>query len=282
MSEQRDNRSVLTGNLPPPHAQAVPKSDSLDEVPVELIPLPSGGKVYPTDTTLHGRTEVEIKSMTTSEEDILTSQALAKKGTMLSTLIRACLMDKSIDPADLIIGDRYAILLAIRITGYGQHYSDTVECTECGVPTTRQFDMAQFPLKRLDIEPVRPGENLFSYKLPRSGKVVEFKFMTGRDEEDMHITETRQKKLGLPAGNQNVTSALIRSVVSVNGVTDGGKIANFIRNMNAGDSLALRQYMGEHQPGMQFVQEQTCGACGHIEEVDMPLGLGFLWPNAKR
>lgn len=279
MSEQRDNRSVLTGTAP---TQPVQKADDLDDVPSVTIPLPSGGKVYPVESSLHGRETIDIREMTTKQEDILTSQALAKQGTMVSTLIRSCMMDKSINPADLIVGDRYAILLAIRITGYGQHYSDTVECTECGTPTTRQFDMAKFPLKRLEIEPVRPGENLFSFTLPRSKKVVEFKFLTGHDEEDMHVTEIRQKKLGLPAGNENVTSSLIRSVVSVNGVTDGNKLSNFVRNMNAGDSLALRQFMGTAQPGMQFVQEQTCGACGHIEEVDMPLGLGFLWPHAKR
>ena len=57
--------------------------------------------------------QVEIKYMTAREEDILTSRALIKKGTVLSELVRSCLIDKSIDPEMLISGDRNAIMTAL-------------------------------------------------------------------------------------------------------------------------------------------------------------------------
>lgn len=257
--------------------------DPLLEVPIELVPLPSSGKVYPVNSALHGKTELEIYEMGTQQEDILTSPALAKKGTMLTELMRSCLVDRAIDPADMIAGDRYALLAAIRITGYGPQLSAKVVCSECDAETERSFNIAGFNVKRLLIDPVAVGQNLFSFVLPRSKRTVEFRFMTGRDEEDMHVADQRQKKLGLTGGTStNITGALVRTVVSVDGVNDPTRVANFVRSMNAGDSLALRSYMGENQPGIEFREEQTCSACGHVEEVDCPMGIGFLWPRLKR
>ena len=59
------------------------------------------------------------------------SPALIKAGTAITALIRSCLVDKRIDPADMIAGDRNALVFAIRITGYGHEYDATVECPEC-------------------------------------------------------------------------------------------------------------------------------------------------------
>jgi len=46
------------------------------EIPVEAVPIPSAGQVYPAGSSLHGRDRLEIKAMTAREEDILASRAL--------------------------------------------------------------------------------------------------------------------------------------------------------------------------------------------------------------
>ena len=73
------------------------KDDFGLEIPTELVPLPSCGKVYPDHHPLHGQEAVEIRPMTAREEDILTSRALIKKGTVITELIRSCLINKSIN-----------------------------------------------------------------------------------------------------------------------------------------------------------------------------------------
>lgn len=263
--------------------QKLASKDPLFEVPIEIVPLPSGGKVYPVGSPLHGRTELEILSMTAKHENILTSPALAKKGTMLTELMRACLVDRSIDPDSMIVGDRYALLAAIRVTGYGPHLqAQDVECSECGARTDRTFDIREFELKRLEIDPIVPGQNLFAFVLPRSKRKVEFRFMTGADEQDMHVADQRMKKLGAAAASDNVTGMLVRTLVSVDGIADPARVAGFVMNMSAFDSLALRSYMGDVQPGLEFKQKLACTACGHVEEVACPLDAGFLWPKLKR
>jgi hypothetical protein len=257
------------------------KADFGLEIPHELVPLPSSGKTYPVGSPLHGMDVIEIKAMTAKEEDILTSRALLKKGTVVSELIKSCLIDKSVNALDLLSGDRNALMVAIRVTGYGPEYNVEMECGECGVKSPHSFDLGSLPIKRLEIEPVQSGTNVFEFLLPYSKKVVKFKFMTGRDEEEIMQLAEKQKKLALGA-ESNVTTNLLYSVLSVDGVEDRGKISNFIKSMPARDSLALRNYVKDNEPGIEMKQHTVCNACGHGEEVSMPLGVTFLWPSAGR
>lgn len=288
MSEEREHRNqVFAGNAAVD--QRITSYTAVDrvkaefglDIPVEVVPLPSAGKVYPSEHSLHLSDKVEIRAMTAREEDILTSQALLKKGTVITELIKSCLVDKSVNPVDLLTGDRNALMVAIRITGYGAEYDAEIECSECSTKSKQQFDLAALPIQSLDIDPVSPGQNVFEFKLPHSKKVVKFKFMSGRDEEEIAATQARQKKLGM-ATDSTVTTNLLYSIVSIDGIEDRSKIASFVKMMPARDSLALRNYIRDNEPGVLMKQEVTCPSCGHIEEVNMPIGVSFLWPSARR
>ena len=62
-------------------------------VPTEFVELPSQGKFYPEGHPLRGQEVVEIKFMTTKQEDILTSQALIKRGLAIDSLIDSLFVD---------------------------------------------------------------------------------------------------------------------------------------------------------------------------------------------
>jgi len=249
------------------------------DIPLETVPLPSSGKVYSQNSSLFNVETVEIRSMTAREEDILTSRALLKKGTVISELIRSCLVDRTISPNDLLSGDRNALMVAIRITGYGSDYNAEIECNECGAKTQHEFNLADLPVRRLSLSPISPGVNVFEYVLPKSRKNVKFRFLMGRDEEEIMAMNEKQKKLGLST-ESNITTNLMHTIVSIDGIEDRAKISNFIRLMPARDSLALRNYIKENEPGVLMKQETTCSACGHTEEVTIPLGINFLWPQS--
>lgn len=257
------------------------RSDFGLDIPVELAPLPSRGLLYPVNSSLHGKEVVEIRAMTAREEDILTNRALLKKGTVITELIRSCLIDRSIDPTTLIAGDRNALMVAIRVTGYGQEYDAEIVCgnDECEVKAPRQFNLGALEIQRLSIEPVQPGQNLFEFKLPVSKKTVKFRFLTGRDEEESALMQERQKKAGLNNTNA-VTTNLMHTLVSVDGVEDRTKIAKFVSMMPARDSLELRNYIKNNEPGIKMKQEVECPKCGHVEEVVIPINTQFLWPSA--
>jgi len=292
-TEDREQRNaVFTGAAPVPPAGIDPRTPMQSaadkvkaefglDIPLETVPLPSSGKVYPQSSLLHNSETVDIRAMTTREEDILTSRALLKKGTVITELIKSCLVDRNINPNELLGGDRNALMVAIRITGYGPEYNAEIECQECGTKSPHEFNLGELPVKRLEIEPVQAGVNLFEFVLPKSRKLVKFRFLTGRDEEEIMTMSEKQKKLGLST-ESNVTTNLMHAIVSIDGVEDRVKISNFIKHMPARDSLALRNYIKDNEPGVVMRQETSCPSCGHSEEVAMPLGVNFLWPSAGR
>lgn len=50
----------------------------------------------------------------------------------------------------------------------------------------------------------------------------------------------------------SITNKLIMSVVNINGITDRKFITNYVMGMNVRDSSALRKYITEHEPGIDF------------------------------
>lgn len=259
----------------------VMRDDFAYEVPVETVPLPSLGTVYSTESPLYRQETIDIKAMTAKEEDILTSRALIKKGTVITHLLKSCLMDKRVDPDEMLTGDRNALMTAVRITGYGADYRVEVDCPACGEKSKQDFDLTQLPIKRLTIPPVAEGANLFEFLLPVSKKRVRFKFLTGADEAELAVVQERKKKQGMAADNL-VTQRLMFSVQSVEGITDKTKIATFIRNMPARDSLELRRHIDNNEPGVEMKSWMDCPSCLEHSEVRLPIGAAFFWPDTDR
>jgi hypothetical protein len=256
------------------------KDDFGYEVPVESIPLPSSGIIYPPETGLFGKETLEIRAMTAKEEDILTSRALIKKGTVITELIKSCLVDKTINVDDMIAGDRNAVMTALRITGYGSDYNVQVDCPECGSANKKTFMLTDLPIKRLGIQPVVEGANLFEFDLPMTGKKVQFKFLTGKDETEMSTIAERQKKQGMKLDSL-ITSRLQYSIVTIDGINERNKINMFVKNMPARDSLALRKFIDSNEPGIEMKSWMQCDSCDEHAEVSLPLGASFFWPDAE-
>ena len=248
-------------------------------VPAAEVPLPSQGLVYAVGSPLHGKESLQIKAMTAKEEDILTSRALLKSGKALDTLLRSCVLEKDIDLDSLLTGDRNALLVSIRITGYGADYKVATECPACGEKAEHEFDLSSLEIKRLGAEPAALGTNEFSFALPVSKKTVKFKLLTGADEKDLSTTIDRMRKLS--GGLESViTTRLMTQITSVDGESDKGKLSSLIRNMHARDSRELRGYMDKISPGVNMNQLFSCPSCKEESVVEVPMGTEFFWPKA--
>ena len=93
-------------------------------IPTEVVDLPSKGHFYVEGHPL-SKGKVEIKYMTAREEDILTSQNLIQRGTVIDVLLQSLIVDKKIKIDDMLIGDKNAIMVAARILWYGKEYHFT-------------------------------------------------------------------------------------------------------------------------------------------------------------
>ena len=274
----RDSNEIFGGMRGMP-SRNVMSEDFGYEVPVEAVPLPSRGLVYAEDSAMSGQETIDIRAMTAKDEDILTSRALIKKGTVITHLLQGCIINKAIDVEDMLIGDRNAIMTALRVTGYGPDYEVKVECPACGEQSKQVFDLSQLPIKRLGTPPVAEGINLFEVQLPVTKKRVRLKFLTGKDEREITITEERKKKQGSKADNL-VTQRLKYAITSIEGIEDKTKIGMFISNMPARDSLFLRRWLDDNEPGIDMKAWMECSHCDEHSEVSLPMGASFFWPDA--
>ena len=285
MSDERSDRSkrneVFSANNPQGlPSRNVMKDDFGFEVPVETVPLPSRGVTYPADSPMYGKEVVSIKAMTAREEDILTSKALIKKGTVISELLKSCVVDDGFDPDHALTGDRNALMVALRITGYGAEYKVEVDCPACGQRSKQSFNLSELPIKRIQIEPISPGANLFECELPLTKKTVRWRFLTGIEEKEIGQLQERKKKQGQLNDNL-VTTRLTYSIQAIDGITDKTKIGFFIRNMPARDSLFLRKYIDKNEPGIDMKSWMDCPSCLESSEVKLPLGASFFWPDSE-
>lgn len=250
------------------------------EVPVETVPIPSEGKVYQPGTTLHNRQILEIKAMTAQEEDILASRALIQTGTVITHLIQSCLIDKTVDVNEMLVGDRNALMISVRITGYGSDYEAESTCPECSEKSNQNYMLTDLGINRLEINPVQPGANLFEFVLPVTKKVVHFRFLTGKDEEDRSLKAERMKKImpGMQVENL-VTSRLEQTIVSVDGITDRAQISQFVKKLPALDSRKLRAFIDKNEPGIDMSVWMKCPHCSESSQVMLPIGVSFFWPE---
>lgn len=268
------------GEVQPISSQQYAKQELGLDIPVDAVPLPSAGRVYPEGHALHNKDRVEFRAMTAREEDILMSRAYIKKGTVITELIKSCLMDKSVNVNDMISGDRNALMVAIRVSGYGREYNPVFNCPSCGVQNELQVDLADLGIKPLGLQPASDNVNLFHFQLPMTKKTVGFKFLTGEEEERILQSLEMKKKKGIQ--NENlITTRLLSSIVEIDGVTDRSKIAKFVQFMPARDSLALRKYIDENEPGVDMTVEFMCQNCDHAADIALPMGPTFFWPNAR-
>ena len=262
---------------PPP--QTVNEGGFSFVVPTEFVELPSEGKYYPEGHPLYGETSIEIKQMTAKEEDILTSRTLLKKGVALDRVLASVIVDKSIDPDSLLVGDRNAIIIATRVSGYGNNYSTKVTCPACGEVQEYAFDLnnAEFYSGgdgTLGV--VNNNNGSFDVILPKTGVTASFRLLTGYDEKSLMSGSELDKKQKV---ERNVTRQLSSMLVAANGDTSAQAINYLVDNLPSIDSRHLRLAYRQTAPNIDLTQNFECSACDHEQDMEVPLSADFFWPD---
>lgn len=249
-------------------------------VPTEMVDLPSKGQLYPNGHPLCGKDSVEIKFMTAKEEDILTSKALIKKGVAIDRMLQSLIIDKNIKVEDLLLGDKNALTVAARVSGYGEDYEISVSCPGCEAKSKHTFNLSLLENKKTtaldELGVRRTDKGTFEVRLLKTKVDVEFRLLTGKDEAET-ITEMTSKTIKKEEANS--TSQLKRIIVSVNGETNRNVINNFVDSLPVVDAKLLRGVVREITPDIEMKQHFECGSCGHEEEVEVPFTVEFFWPK---
>ena len=246
------------------------------EFSTEIISLPSQGKCYPETNPLSSG-NIELKYMTAREEEILTSQSLIKKGVVLDKLFEAIIVDKKVNPDDILLGDKNAIMLATRILGYGPEYKIQIQ-TSTGENETIKVDLGKVQTKDIDFSKLT-SDNRYTFKTS-TGNVLVFKLLTHGDEKRIDADVNAMKRLSNDSMGGELTTRYRYMIVSVDGNEDTKSITDFINNkFLSKDTKAFREHLKVIQPDIKMEFDYTDPETGETEVRSIPMGVNFFWPT---
>ena len=259
-------------SAPSLHGETVtPGNTKIGNTAFDIIPLPSEGKIYPSR-----KASIKVAYLTASDENVLTSPNLIDSGEFMDILFNNKILDEHITYKDLHTGDRNAIMIWLRATGYGPMYPVIMIDPETGEEFEHEIDLSKLPIKKLGATPDKDG--LFDFRMPVSGKLIKFKLLTVGDLERIEeVLKYEKETLGVKVNN-SVTYNLEKSIIEVDGNRDLAFIRDFAQNLRVGDSRGLRKYIDEIESGVDLSLKIRTPGGGSIDTF-LPLTRKFFWPD---
>ena len=244
--------------------------------PTMLVDLPSRGLLYPEGHPLNGKESIEIKYMTTKEEDILLNESFVKAGIVLEKVVESVLLDKKIKVESLLNCDKTAIQIACRSNAYGEKYEFDYVCTNCEHKNIGVVDLNEIKHYDVDFDKISQ-DNGIMITLPMTKAVIRAKVLTGQDDIEVQKRIKQKKKHNLP---EEILIERYRQIfVSVNDNQDPLFISSFVKNMPLRDSKYFMKNYAAALPGVDFTFEAECSKCETINKGGVPVGLSFFYPE---
>lgn len=264
----------LVNNIQPvldvqPNKKSTPITEPDYDSDYDLITLPSEGVVY---KNIKGT--IKLSFMNAADENILTNPNLIRSGKFLEVLITRKVLEPNFNYRDLLVGDRDAIMIWLRATGYGNMYPIEVMDPNTLEEFKTEIDLSTLKTKKLNVKP--DGEGLFDFTLPTSGKKVKFKLLTVGDMEDL---EAYSEELGEDSLNYDLaTFSLERQLVEVEGDRNPANLKAFIKRMRLGDSRAFKKQVNSIECGIDLNLTVQAPGGGQVKTF-FPLNTSFFWPE---
>jgi hypothetical protein len=220
----------------------------------------------------------EVRYFTTKEEELLGRGGDAR--IMINALLAACVRLPGNFPHDeLLITDRMAALLAVRVLSYGSSYNFRFRCSACGQQTSGTVDLlGDLTTKNPDPALTEP----IPLVLPITKIPVFARFLRGVDEEAIVKYAKRMKQASeAEGGDPSSIHRLARQMVKI-GDKDLPILERevLIRDLPMADTVAFRNTMDDLESGIDLTVRPTCKMCSAENELQMPFDLEFFRPSS--
>ena len=280
-NSRRAKQAPSPGGAPlPPQPQAQNNPFGLSfVVSTETVKLPSKGRFYPESSSLHGVAELQIKHLTAKEEDILANEDNLARGDVFDVLINSILIDKSIDSSELLEGDKMALLIAARITGYGSDYVIEGLCPACKKVNQFTFNLEECLEEQENTLPEGVTEEDGVFRFAGETENLEFGIRVLNSADKDYLSKQKDRRGELRINGSETIDFLNMVVVDVNRVTDTALLNKLFDVLSIADVRKIKSNYAKISPSVNIVQSVECSGCGHVSERQVPFSLGFFWPE---
>jgi hypothetical protein len=241
------------------------------KTPYDIIELPSQGLLYP-----NKKSKVKVEFLTAMDENILSSPNISENESIVDILVKRKVKDLGFDIDELLTGDKLALIIFLRVSGFGEKYTQMVWDKDLNKAVEGEIDLTKLNHKKLSVTPDENG--LFDFTLPKSQQKIKFKLLTTKDEK---IVEQKNNSLQERTNSKENFTPILRleqSIQSIDGETDKMKLSNTIKRMNIMDIRKLNKYIGDIEPGIDFkTVARTPG--GASIDCFLRITSSFFWPE---
>ena len=241
------------------------------KIPYDVVELPSQGLLYKSK-----KKSVKVEYLTAYDENILTSPNIINTGKVIDVLLERKIKDLDFSPNDLLEGDRMAILIFLRATAFGESYTQPVIDPSSHKVVEGIINLVELEQKKLTVNPDKNNE--FDFVLPNSKKYIKFRFLTGKDEDEINKTDEELMTRNSSNISSKTTLRLDRAIMEIDSVRDKMKLSNTIKNLTILDIRSLNKYISELEPGIDFKTVARIPGGGSVDTF-LRINKNFFWPD---
>lgn len=232
-----------------------------------------------------------VRNLKGAEANMLADKATARRLLTFDKILEACwietaeggqltdryMHDGKVQWGRVLLGDRFEVLLAIRIATLGPEYSFPHKCEGCSESFEWELDLEKDlrrqPYSAASIEAYRHDQAITD-KLP-DGKTFTFRIANGETERE--AAKRAQKKR-----DELVTVAISERIVSIDGVgEDKQSIRAYLEEIDMPDVYEIGETIDKHEGGIVTDIEIECEHCGHENLVRLPF-VGDFWISREK
>jgi len=264
--EPQSNPIQSVSNLPKDVADAITKD----------VLLPSKG-VYYNGLVKDGK--LKIRMLKVSDTKLIYNDAIPHYE-RINKLIERCILDFNMPISEMVISDKFYLLIQVRSLSYGNIYKYKLTCPQC-----RAVNNVEKDLNELEVSSVEDIQKRYPFVLPIAKRKVFIKHMTVADEASsnsyLNNVKLRASRENKKVGDEELIAyTLACQIEEIEGVgSDTGPKLEYINNMVNLDYEALQKFIKSKEFGVNMDLIHNCTKCGQDIEYQLPFDIEFFRPR---
>lgn len=241
----------------------------------ELIPLPSGCRLYETITDDKDISDgfISMLPMTLKEEEILSTSNLLKQGVATRMVLDNCI-NSDIEAKDLLLFDTNFLLFYLRKISYGDEMTFKLQCDSCGKKFEHTINISDLTFEELPEDIEEPIE----VKLEASKYTVQVILPRSFHSEEIYKKNQNRKKNSSSTDSTYLENLLVTTIAIYD--EDGKELPKkdweaFFEALPGRDRAMLTEKT-KFSTGIDELEGIQCPYCEAIEDKSIPIGAEFF------